>query len=303
MDDRQAKRLDKFYTKAEEAARCLTRLAAVCARLGVEPRSATWVEPSAGGGAFLQAGPGWPLPRGFDLAPEAPGVVEADFLGLDTRSEMGGVPLICVGNPPFGRKGALARDFLNKALGEAEVVGFILPLIFRKWITQKTVDPEAALVADWDVPADAFTFQGAPYKVRCSFQVWTRRPLMGLEDLRQRGAPARAHPDFTIRQYNATVGAAHHFEADWDFAVLRQGYGDHNAKHRSPEGLSRKKQWMFLKASTPEVLARLESIDFNALAATNTSVGGFGKAELVQHYRERFEGAEPRRQNGVFPCG
>jgi hypothetical protein len=305
MDAAAAKTLDKFYTRPEEARRCLVRLASVCAHLGLPPKDAVWVEPSAGGGAFLQGGDGWPVPLGCDVAPEAPGIMPADFTATPTRrwAKAGNRPLVFVGNPPFGKKGDLARAFLNKALSEGEVVGFILPILFRKWTTQKGVDASASLVADWDIPEDAFTFLGKPYAVRCCFQVWTRRATPGLSDLRQRQAPARAHPDFQMWQYNATPQAARYFDLDWDFGVLRQGYGDHNAHHTSPQTMSRKKQWVLFKASTPAVLARLESIDFNALAATNTSVGGFGKAEIVQHYKERFEGARPRGQNEVFGCG
>jgi hypothetical protein len=305
MDARHARTLDKFYTQPDAARVCLTRLSAVCAHLGWDPKETTWVEPSAGAGAFLQPGDAWPEPKGCDLHPEVQGVAKADFLTLDTArwSKTGRRPLVFVGNPPFGKKGALAQAFLNKALTEGKVVGFILPLLFRKWTTQKGIDASASLVADWDVPPDVFTFHGKPYAVRCCFQVWTRRPTPDLVDLRQRVAPIRSHPDFQMWQYNATPAAERYFDLDWDFGVLRQGYGDHNERVRCASLMSRRKQWVLFKASTPEVLARLESIDFNALAATNTSVGGFGKAEIVQHYKERFEGIQPRRQNEVFGCG
>lgn len=45
---------------------------------------------------------------------------------------------------------------------------------------------------------------------------------------------------------------------------------------------------MFFTASTPEVKEKLLSIDYNALGEKNTSVRGFGKADIVEEYTRLF---------------
>ena len=48
--------------------------------------------------------------------------------------------------------------------------------------------------------------------------------------------------------------------------------------------LSTKKQWMFFKAKNDKVRERLKNIDFNNIAEKNTSVKGFGKADIIEEY-------------------
>lgn len=294
MTAKIAKALDKFYTKPEEVRKAVIRTAYACSKLGLDPDQLRIVEPSAGNGSFLKTSPHLPKPLAFDIKPEASGITQADFLTLDINAAAGPHTneTVFLGNPPFGKRGRLAAQFVNKSLEQGSVCAFILPLIFRKWITQKTVMDSAQLIADHDVPADAFELMGETYTVRCCFQIWTTLPLAttSLDDIRLRTAPARTHPDFDMWQYNATPEAEKYFDYDWDFAVLRQGYGNYNTLITPDQSLSRKKQWIFFKAKSPEVLARLRQIDFEALAETNTTVKGFGKTEIVQHYKERFEG-------------
>ncbi|MCE8163746.1 MAG: hypothetical protein I3273_05795 [Candidatus Moeniiplasma glomeromycotorum] len=40
---------------------------------------------------------------------------------------------VVLGNPPFGKKGKLALNFVNKAAKYIDTIGFILPLTFRRW--------------------------------------------------------------------------------------------------------------------------------------------------------------------------
>lgn len=283
---------DKFYTARHGVKVAFDLFGKALDVLGIDRASVAVIEPSAGAGAFLPS-----MNRGgfrevlaYDIAPEAPGIAEANFLELDLseRSRSSG-PFVVLGNPPFGSRAGLAIDFLNHALGEAEAVGFILPIQMRKWISQKAVREDASLIVDMDMPDNAFEFDGAPYDVRTCFQVWTRRPG-SLIDLRLCQRPDTTHPDFSMWQYNCTREAEKFLDEDWDFAVLRQGFGDYSVRHRDRSALSLKKQWILFKAATPEVLRRLEALDFEALSRTNTSVRGFGKTEVVAAYRAAHEG-------------
>ena len=85
--------------------------------------------------------------------------------------------------------------------------------------------------------------------------------------------------------------AEKYFDYDWDFCVLRQGYGDFNEKFTKDDtvNLSRKKQWIFFKANSEDVLSNLSSMDFNKLSELNTSTKGFGKYDVIKQYKKDYE--------------
>lgn len=153
--------LDQFYTRPDVAEVCVTVLKAFA------PQDIPWIEPSAGGGAFLD----WvPLAIGYDLAPTDPRILPADFLETD-------IPPGCVvfGNPPFGRQSSLAKRFIRHAASRADWIGFILPRSFVKPSMQTAFPPCFHLLYTLDVPENAFTVEGRPHHVPCVFQVWGRK--------------------------------------------------------------------------------------------------------------------------------
>jgi hypothetical protein len=77
-----------------------------------------------------------------------------------------------------------------------------------------------------------------------------------------------------------------YFSYDWDFAILRQGFGDFTVLYPPSQraALDPKKQWIFVKAHSPQALARLRGLDYVALSQRNTGTPGFGKADLVDAY-------------------
>lgn len=79
------------------------------------------------------------------------------------------------------------------------------------------------------------------------------------------------------------------FEKEWDFAVLRQGWGDFNPIVLDDYNqLSKKKQWMFFKSDNKNIIKKLKNIDYNNLAEKNTSVRGFGKADIIAEYNSLY---------------
>lgn len=273
-----AKDLDKYYTKDEVATTCLEGF------LPLVPDSAKLIEPSAGGGSFIRAAlaAGREI-TGFDILPEDTGIIKLDFIQENIKDHISIEDAVFVGNPPFGKKGDLAIQFINKCLELCGVVGFILPVQFRKWSAQKKIIKGASLIMDLDLPEDAFTIEGKSYSLRCSFQVWsTNHPTS--KDLRLSGTPATSHPEFEMWQYNRTPEAEKFFDYDWDFAVPRQGFYDYSVKVTKAEDCDRKKQWIFFKAKTPAALEKLKSLDFETLSKKNSGTPGFGKADVVQEY-------------------
>lgn len=279
---------DQYFTRPEVAGKCLDRICALLPRKVVQ--AAWWIEPSAGNGSFLTHLTGRKLKSwGGDLHPQHPAIHTHDYLKdpLPTLSGHTGKTIV-VGNPPFGRKAKLAVAFINQALQQGGLVGFIVPIQLRKWSAQKHIQGGARLVMDIDLQEDAFLFLGEPYKLRSCFQVWTTWPERDLPgaDLRLDGAPKLNHEDYEAWQYNCTKEALKYFDYDWDFAVLRQGYGDFSVLYSQIDKaqLDTRKQWIFIKAKTPAALARLRGLDFVKLSQRNTGTPGFGKADLLDAY-------------------
>lgn len=281
MDKNTAKALDKYYTNDDVASECYELFESV-----IHPQ-ALIVEPSAGAGAFLRASEDREI-VGLDIHPEQENIVRHDFL-LDPLSNHVDMTrdIVFLGNPPFGRKGDVAVNFINTALNYGSFVGFVLPIQFRKWSAQKRIVESAKLIIDHDLKSSSFSFLNQPYDLRCSFQVWARDSHM--PDFRIRKSPPTAHVDFSMWQFNRTVEAEKYFDYDWDFAVPRQGFNDYSKKALSQNDCDRKKQWIFFKAHSSVVFDRLMNIDFDALSKLNSGIPGFGKADVVKKYCEMFE--------------
>lgn len=281
-----AKELDQFFTTPEVAEDCLNKLLNVLPDLGYNNYS--FLEPSAGGGSFIKAA--YLKDQsiiGYDIDPKREDISYADFLNDDLLNLPSREDLVIIGNPPFGKRSQLAIDFINKSFKYSDTVAFVLPVQFIKYLTQKRITSGARLVYQELLVPQSFTYLDKPYSVRCVFQVWTIRDEMN--DLRIRQAPATKHKDFEMFIYNCVPEAAYMFDLDWDFVVHRQGWVDFTPIDKaSADNLSKKKQWMFFKSDNPEILQRLKNIDFNKLGEKNTSVKGFGKADVVEEYDKLY---------------
>lgn len=266
--------LDKYYTKPDIAKQCYELL------VQHSKPEATFLEPSAGNGSFLQ----W-LPKdslAFDIAPERSDIIEMDFLGEDLIKHISGKDVTVIGNPPFGSRSSLAIQFLNRALDISDLVGFILPVSFRKWGTQSKINKNAHLIYDETLPESAFLLDGKDYNARCCFQIWSMKDTN--IDFRIPSKPETTHPDFILYQYNCTESAEKYFDLDWDVAIPRQGFCDYSIRALSEKDCDRKKQWMLIKAKDKEILDKMLSINYDELSKQNIGIPGFGKVDLIRIY-------------------
>ena len=291
-----AKEFDQFYTADDVAVACLEKVHKVLPKIGIKQKDVFYLEPSAGGGAFLRAIEKVTPSQGrtffaCDIDPKREDIRKRDFL-QDSISDClpTGKVIVTVGNPPFGRKGKLASAFINKSLEYSQVVCFILPIQFNKFSGHNQIVPQAKLVFNEPLPENSFVFNGKPYSVRSCFQVWTTRETQ-MPDLRIRQSPRTKHPDFEMYQYNCTEEAAKFFDKSaysWDFAVPRQGFKDYGMRETDPAALDRRVQWIFFKAKNRKVLSRLKKMDFEALSRKNSTIPGFGKADVVAEYERLY---------------
>ena len=270
-------KLDKFYTKPAIAEQCVNFLKEKLPLTGNE----TYLEPSAGGGSFLAYLPQF---TAIDIKPEGSNIQAADFFTYSTPAD------ICIGNPPFGSRSAMAIKFFNHAAELCSIIAFILPVSFMKWGVQKQLAVEWKLYDYFYIPENAFTDNGKDYSVRCVFQIWTKADCG--QDLRLKKAPPISHPDFKIWQYNATQQAYPCVEEDWEYAVYRQGYKDYNSLfiredyERIKEEMNKNIQFFFIKPLTEQAEQFVRACDFSALAERNIATPGFGKADFVGYYEE-----------------
>jgi predicted RNA methylase len=164
---------DQFFTKADVAKKCIQIIVTKFPEL---LQTHEWIDPSAGAGVFGSAliakSQQTPL-IAIDVAPKGPGILEQNFLSwFPTGTPK---PRIVFGNPPFGRQGKSARQFIKHAIQFADTIAFILPRSFTKpsmwrpfprdWFCEHTEALEDA----------AFEVNNAPYSVPCVFQIWRKR--------------------------------------------------------------------------------------------------------------------------------
>jgi hypothetical protein len=152
---------DQFYTAPHVAEECVRILR-------THTTSTTWVEPSAGTGAFLAFAP---TALAYDIDPKHPSIQRANFLDVE-------IPEGCVvfGNPPFGRQASAAKAFIRHAADRASVIAFILPRSFMKPSMQSAFPMCFHLVHQHELPQGSFLVNDAAYDVPCVFQVWEKRP-------------------------------------------------------------------------------------------------------------------------------
>ncbi len=88
--------------------------------------------------------------------------------------------ILFITNPPFGERGKTAFEFMyyiensfNPALGS--VIGFILPLSFRKQSMLDRIRDNWFLVDSFPIPVNSFTEKGQSFSVKTGFFVFVKK--------------------------------------------------------------------------------------------------------------------------------
>ena len=117
---------DQYFAYNSMVDICLNELYSKLSELNLREEDYTYIEPSAGDGAFLKK---LPIDRriGIDIEPRYEGIIESDFLEWEPENGK----YITVGGPPFGYRGDLAVKFINHASKFSDIVAFILPQYFE----------------------------------------------------------------------------------------------------------------------------------------------------------------------------
>jgi len=160
---------DQFYTSESVAKSCIQHII----KLVPAACNYTWVEPSAGNGAFLHNIPASFKKIGLDIDPKADDIIKQDYLSwvppISTNPD-----IIVFGNPPFGRQSSLAKSFISKSCKFAKIIAFILPRSFTKPSMYNSFDLKFHLIHSAELEKDSFVINGAKYDVPCVFQIWQK---------------------------------------------------------------------------------------------------------------------------------
>jgi len=165
--------IDKYYTKPAIVNLCMEYV-----RRYISPtRSDFIIEPSAGGGAFIDAIKEITDNYVFyDLEPGHPEIQHRDYLCYTHTLYTQGL-IHCIGNPPFGRQSSMAIKFIKKSATFCDTISFVLPKSFKKKSMQKAFPAVFHLVYETDLPDKSFTVDGSDYTVPCVFQIWEKRSI------------------------------------------------------------------------------------------------------------------------------
>ena len=262
--------LDQFFTRDEDALRFI-RL------LDERYRMSSFhmiLEPSAGAGAFYKQLPSNRL--GLDICPLYEGIQEVDFLQWN---HPGGRTLV-IGNPPFGRRGSLAKKFFQKCSTFADVIAFVFPAIFSKPSFYRGLHKMFHPV--YEERLQTFRLpDGTERDVNCVFQIWERRDAPRIDEtLRE------AHPHFQMMHRHVSRTGKEELLAiaqEFDFA-----FGQVSHKIADIASLQKGSQF-FIKdlSGDGRVLKTFGSMDFSHLRRYSAGAVSLSRDDIISEYVKR----------------
>lgn len=250
-------KLDQFYTNENVAIELIKKIDVSAFD--------TIIEPSAGTGAFYKNIDNC---IGIDLEPKCDGIIKHDF--ITWKEEAKGKTLF-IGNPPFGKRNVLAKQFIIKAseMG-AHTIAFILPDVFIK-PTYHNVAEGYNLKEIIKLEKDAFIVDGKPYHVPCSFFIWTKDKCKDLtwkpgtyttDDFKFIPAKDATEEDLVVKQAVSKIMAYKDIETA-------------NARVYSIRPLKKTKQ---------ELIDIFNDITYIAYSSANGGVCAVSQEEIIKNY-------------------
>ena len=280
----KTKSLSQFFTKDQISKYFVQEVFSTLKKENFDLNTFLFIEPSAGYGCFLDNIKEKKFRiKAYDIDPKKAEIEKKDFLieNLNIRQKQN---IIIIGNPPFGKYGKTALDFVNKSFEYAEFVCFILPNNFQKYSMQRLLSPDIKIIYQKNLPKNSFyTEENENVDIGCVFQIFTKEDTKQ-KDKRIRERPPITHKDFILYQYNNTKEALKYFRKDFDIAIFSQGYGKYPTFKTKAKDCDKKKQWLLVKCKNKKVLSNIKKMNLEKLANKNTTVKGFRKADFVLEY-------------------
>lgn len=257
----KSKELDQFYTKPSIAKICYDKVMTFLNDRNLP--LTTWLEPSAGQGAFFSLLSGDKL--GIDLDPKLDGIVCHDFLTYNLEKDN----YLTIGNPPFGKNSSLAVKFFNKCAEHSLLIAFIVPKTFKKHSIQNKLNKNFHLEYEYDLPDYSFEFNDKDYNVPSVLQIWLKS-----DNLRSKADLLKTHNDFIFTD-----------KENADFAIQRVGMAAGRVKESFMDYAVA--SHYFIKANTNKliVLEIFKKIDYKSVKYNTAGNPSISKNELIELYQ------------------
>ena len=255
--------VDKFYTHPEVAKECINLI----------PEINTYdliVEPSAGDGSFssqLNC-------LAYDIEPENENIIQKNWFDI---TKLEGQHILVVGNPPFGARSSLAKDFIrhSQKVG-AETIAFILPDTFSKLTNQSlSLFPKNwKLIIEHKLSNSNFTVQNSnkPYYVPCTFYVWTKRD----SNINLRQVKIAPSKDFEFLSRG---------DSNADFTI-----NGNSGKVKELFEVTNSKAEHYIKAkekSVDELKEIFKNLNYTFLSSVNGGNAWIGQQDILKAYNNR----------------
>jgi hypothetical protein len=271
--------LEQFYTQTERA----KSLSEFIKEQPWFSNMTRVIEPAAGDGVWLDY---MHVHEAYDIMPMHKDVVEADFLKMvENKNIKYKEGTLCIGNPPFGRMGKLAHQFMH-ACGEiSDYIAFILPASFGKKTQLRRVPKNFHLIHQQDLLNETFRMEREGRKVSTVFQVWERRDVERVDP-----PMVRKCKDFNFVKYESPLsGAAAPVPPGSDIAICTHGsgYGKIFTQNFSDKN-TRTHRFIKANINKQDLADALGSLDFESVAKYTVGATCLSTAEIVGLYLEKY---------------
>jgi hypothetical protein len=161
--------LDKFYTKVDLSISLISKIDMTQFDLVVDP--------CCGDGSFYN-NIKHHNKLAIDILPGIENVITADFLSWDYSTiKQSSEKVLVISNPPFGKQGSLAMNFIKRSSEFSDTIAFILPVSFAKPSMKNRIPEYFHLEYEEILPEDSYLLDGENYDVKCVFQIWKKKDV------------------------------------------------------------------------------------------------------------------------------
>jgi hypothetical protein len=261
-------KLDQFFTKESDAIRFINKLNELYPLSEYD----FVLEPSAGSGAFFKNIKHNKV--GIDLEPLCEGIQKIDFFDYEPPLF---AKIAVIGNPPFGRRGSLAKKFFERCSEYADVIAFIVPAIFGKPTFYKSINKNFHLKYEEQVTSFSL-LDGSEYKVNCVFQIWKKSDIQ-----RNDVEKLTKHNDFEmIHRHISWISKEEiiNLSKEYDFA-----YGQVSQKISDIQNLTKGSQFI-IKDNTSNKIVKdvFQKMDFGYLGKYAMGAISLSRDDIITQY-------------------
>ncbi len=253
-------KLDKFYTKPSVAAKCIDK---------IDLNEYKYViEPSAGSGAFSNQIEHDNL-IAMDLDPENNSILKQDWFEY---KHTGNGKVLVIGNPPFGLRNKLSKEFIKHSMKFADTIAFILPDVYNKHTLQSVFTKEWRLKEVYKLEDNSFTIDGKEYHVPCSFFIFDKSEGKNLM--------------FNVSDYKECNDFTYCKKEDADLYVMGAG-----CKVKLPHEVTPNNRGYYLKSNIDVDLLtkKLNAVEWYGNSSANGGVWWLTKPEFIKMYKDKYE--------------